>query len=150
MCTTKVKWYDLNEEFPNENEDVIVTNGEDVWVDNYAYIDGEVQWAIYPEGQPTYFAYMPDPHVPKGMNNMSFEEMHNTNNLMDIKGHLHERICDTEEGATNEMTWAEYIIYGIVNLNDVIHSRIVNHILFDATNEELNDLLKEVDYLLGK
>lgn len=142
MSTTKVKWYDLNEEFPNENEDVIVTNGEDVWVDNYWYNDGVPEWTIYPEGKPTMFAYMPaPPALPKE---------HNTNNLRDIKRHLHERICDTEEGATNEMTWAEYVIYAIVNLNDVIHARVVNHILFDATNEELNDFLEEVDYLLGK
>lgn len=65
MSTTRAKWYDLNEEFPNENEDVIVTNGEDVWVDNYWYNDGEPEWSIYPEGKPTMFAYMPDPPVQK-------------------------------------------------------------------------------------
>ena len=71
MSTTKAKWYDLNEEFPNENEDVIVTNGEDVWVDNWWYNNGVPEWSIYPEGQPTMFAYMPDPPlqkpVPKGV-----------------------------------------------------------------------------------
>lgn len=64
MSTTRAKWYDLNEEFPNENEDVIVTNGEDVWVDNYWYNDGVPEWSIYPEGKPTMFAYMPAPPAP--------------------------------------------------------------------------------------
>lgn len=70
--------------------------------------------------------------------------------MIDIKSHLHERICDTEEGAENEWTWAEYIIWGYAAINDSISIEFIEHILFKATNEELNDMVEELDWLLDK
>lgn len=70
--------------------------------------------------------------------------------MEDIKAHLHERICDTVEGAENEWTWAEYIIWGYAALNDVISLESIEHILFKATNEELNIMIEELDWLLSK
>lgn len=70
--------------------------------------------------------------------------------MIDIKTHLHERICDTEEGAENEWTWAEYIIWGYAALNDVISVDFIERVLLKATNEELNDMVEELDWLLSK
>jgi len=70
--------------------------------------------------------------------------------MIDIKAHLHERICDTEEGSENELTWAEHIISGYAYLNDVISSKFIDHILFEATNEELNVMVEELDWLMYK
>jgi len=39
MSTTRAKWYDLNEEFPNENEDVIVTNGNNYCIESEVIYD---------------------------------------------------------------------------------------------------------------
>lgn len=70
--------------------------------------------------------------------------------MIDIKSHLHERICDTEEGSENQLTWAEHIISGYAYLNDRISSAFIDHILFEATNEELNDMIEELDWLMYK
>ena len=70
--------------------------------------------------------------------------------MIDIKEHLHERICDTEEGAVNELTWAEHIINGYAYLNGTISYTFIQHILYEAANEELNEMIEELDWLMGK
>ena len=70
--------------------------------------------------------------------------------MTDIKAHLHEKICDTEKGAENELTWAEHIISGYAYLNGTVSTEFIDHVLFKATNEELNDMIEELDWLMYK
>ena len=65
--------------------------------------------------------------------------------MEDIKSNLHRRISDE-----NEMTWSEYIILGNAILNDIISANFIEHVMFEATNEELNDMVEELDWLLSK
>lgn len=65
--------------------------------------------------------------------------------MTDIKSHLHDRICDTEEGSENEFTWAEHIILEYAYLNGTVSSGFLEYIFFEATNEELNDMIEELD-----
>lgn len=62
-----------------------------------------------------------------------------------IKANLDCRICDVEPGATNTETFREFMFYGIRSICGK-DSAIPN---FDGmSNEELNCLLDNIDYLL--
>ena len=63
------------------------------------------------------------------------------------KADLDKRICDVEHGATNTETYREFIINAMHELygDDVRISDIDS-----KTEEELNDWIDDLDYLLGK
>lgn len=63
------------------------------------------------------------------------------------KADLDKRICDVEPNATNDETYREFIINAMRELygDDVRISDIDS-----KTEEELNDWIDDLDYLLGK
>ena len=63
------------------------------------------------------------------------------------KTDLDKRICDVEPNATNDETYREFIINAMRELygDDVRISDIDS-----KTEEELNDWIDDLDYLLGK
>ena len=70
--------------------------------------------------------------------------------MLDIKNNLHKPIKDCEENSTNEMTYLEYIIYGYSVINCHLSDKRIEHLCYKATNEELNDVLDEIDWLIEK
>lgn len=71
------------------------------------------------------------------------------NNMENIKDNLDKRICDCIEGATNPETWREFIINGWEELKmPLTHKQ--KEALDRKTNEELNFIVDELDWLLGK
>lgn len=63
------------------------------------------------------------------------------------KTELDERICDCEEKATNIDTYREFIVYGIHEIYGA-DAKIPD---LDNMNEQhLNELIDDLDYLLGK
>ena len=70
--------------------------------------------------------------------------------MKEIKVHLHDKICDTEEGAENTLTWAEFIIWGYAAINDEVSADFIEHVMLKASNEELNEMIEELDWLLCK
>ena len=58
-------WINIKDELPEEFEDVIVTDGSDVWVDNYNLKEGgAIDWTNKFGEEITHWMYMPEP--PKG------------------------------------------------------------------------------------
>lgn len=70
--------------------------------------------------------------------------------MLNIKDNLHKSIKECEDGAENEMTYLEFIIYGYACLNTPLTENQIYHIAFEANNEELNDILEDLDYLCDK
>lgn len=69
--------------------------------------------------------------------------------MENIKENLDKRICDCLKNATNTETYREFIINGYKELGcELSEEKIQN--LDKATNEELNDIVEELDYLLDK
>lgn len=66
-----------------------------------------------------------------------------------IKENFDKRICDCLEGATNTETYREFIINGWKELNMPLSDKEIKH-LDKATNEELNNIIDELDWLLDK
>lgn len=69
--------------------------------------------------------------------------------MLDLKNNLNKRICDCEE-AENTETYLEYIIWGYEYINCPLSKKQIEYICNDASNEELNDILEEIDYLVTK
>ena len=71
------------------------------------------------------------------------------NILENIKDNLDTRICDCLEGATNTETYREFIIGGWEDLNMPLTEE-EKASLDSKTNEELNNIVDELDWLLSK
>ena len=69
--------------------------------------------------------------------------------MENIKENLDNRICDCVEAATNTETWREFIINGWEELNMPLTEK-EKAALDNKTNEELNDIVDELDWLLDK
>ena len=69
--------------------------------------------------------------------------------MENIKDNLDRRICDCLEGATNTETYKEFIINGWHELGYAFTEE-ESKILYDKTNEELNFIVDELDWLLSK
>ena len=70
--------------------------------------------------------------------------------MLDLKNNLNKRICDCEENAENTETYLEYIIWGHKHIECPLSEKQIEYIRNDASNEELNDILEEIDYLVTK
>lgn len=70
--------------------------------------------------------------------------------MLNIKDNLHKPIKDCEENAKNEMTYLEYIIYGHAVINSPLNDKQIEYLMWKATNEELNEWLEEIDWLIDK
>ena len=69
--------------------------------------------------------------------------------MENIKENLDNKICDCLENATNTETYREFIINGWKALGcDLSEKEIYD--LSNKTNEELNDIVEELDWLLSK
>lgn len=69
--------------------------------------------------------------------------------MENIKDNLDRRICDCLEGATNTETYKEFIVNGWEYLGcNMTEEEIAS--LYNKTNEELNDIVDELDWLLDK
>lgn len=66
-----------------------------------------------------------------------------------IKANLDKRICDCLENSTNTETYRKFIVNGYKFLGCPL-SKQKEEYLDKATNEELNDIVEELDYLLDK
>ena len=66
-----------------------------------------------------------------------------------IKGNLDKRICDCLDGATNTETYREFIINGYKEIGCGLTKEKIDH-LDNASNDELNKIVDELDYLLEK
>lgn len=69
--------------------------------------------------------------------------------IENIKDNLDRRICDCLEGSTNTMTYREFIIYGWNEVNSPMFEHEIKA-LDNKTNEELNEMVEELDWLLSK
>lgn len=69
--------------------------------------------------------------------------------MENIKENLDNRICDCLENATNTETYREFIINGWKELGYDLSEKEIND-LSNKTNEELNDIVDELDWLLSK
>lgn len=69
--------------------------------------------------------------------------------MEEIKANLDKRICDCLEGSTNTETYREFILNGYKFIGCPLSKREEKH-LDKATNEELNDIVEELDWLLDK
>lgn len=69
--------------------------------------------------------------------------------MENIKENLDNRICDCLENATNTETYREFIINGWKELGCDLSEKEIND-LSNKTNEELNDIVDELDWLLSK
>lgn len=66
-----------------------------------------------------------------------------------IKDNLDKRICDCLIEATNTETYREFIVNGYKEIGCPLSDKQIKY-LDKATNEELNNYVRELDYLLGK
>lgn len=69
--------------------------------------------------------------------------------MENIKENLDNKICDCLENATNTETYREFIINGWKELGCDLSEKEIND-LSNKTNEELNDIVDELDWLLSK
>lgn len=67
--------------------------------------------------------------------------------MLDLKNNLRKRICDCEKDAKNTDTYLEWIQYAY---KDIFEKDIAEWQLDGKTNEELNELLDLLDYLIDK
>lgn len=69
--------------------------------------------------------------------------------MENIKDNLDKRICDCLEEATNTETYREFIVNGWAELDMPLTKQEIQE-LDSKTNEELNDIIDELDWLLDK
>lgn len=69
--------------------------------------------------------------------------------MLDLKNNLNKRICDCETSDTTE-TYLEYIIWGYEYIGCPLSEKEIEHLKNNASNEELNNVLEEVDWLVTK
>lgn len=69
--------------------------------------------------------------------------------MENIKDNLDRRICDCLEGATNTETYREFIVNGWDYLGYQMTDKEIAD-LDTKDNEELNDIVDELDWLLDK
>ena len=69
--------------------------------------------------------------------------------MLDIKNNLDNRICDCEEGATNTETYREFIVNGYKSLGCDLSDKQKKELDY-LTNEDLNEYVDELDWLLEK
>lgn len=62
---TATKWIAVKDKLPEEYTDVIVTDGEQVWLDNMSFEDGRPWWMIDCHNTITHWIPMPEP--PEGV-----------------------------------------------------------------------------------
>lgn len=67
--------------------------------------------------------------------------------MLDLKNNLRKRICDYEKDAKNTNTYLEWIQWAY---KDIFEEEISEEYLDGKTNEELNELLDLLDYLIDK
>lgn len=70
--------------------------------------------------------------------------------MLNLKDNLEKRICDCEEGAENTQTYLEFIIEGYKSIECDLSKEKIEYLKTEASNEELNDVLEEIDWLLSK
>ena len=70
---------------------------------------------------------------------------------MNYKNLLFQKICDCEENATNEETYFEFIFnsYKYMN-NEPLAGEEVDWLINEATSEEIEEIIDELDYLWEK
>ena len=71
------------------------------------------------------------------------------NTLPNIKDNLHRPIKDCELNSKNEMTYLEFMCYGYASINSPLSAEKILEIM-KMSNEELNEILEELDYLMEK
>ena len=69
--------------------------------------------------------------------------------MENIKDNLDKRICDCLEGATNTETYKEFIVNSWKELGYEFEEEEIAA-LYIKTNEELNFIVDELDWLLSK
>ena len=69
--------------------------------------------------------------------------------MENIKDNLDRRICDCLEGAANTETYKEFIVNGWKELDYEFKEEEIAA-LYTKTNEELNFIVEELDWLLSK
>ena len=69
--------------------------------------------------------------------------------MENIKENLDNRLCDCLEGSTNTKTYREFFIWGWKELN-LPMSDCELEALNNMTNDELNEMLDELEWLLSK
>lgn len=70
--------------------------------------------------------------------------------MLDLKNNLYKRICDCEEGSKNTETYLEFILWGYEYIGCPLNEEQIEYLKNKASNEELNDVLEEIDYLVTK
>ena len=70
--------------------------------------------------------------------------------MLNLRENLEKRICDCEEGATNTQTYLEFIIEGYKDIGCDLSESKIEYLKSKANNEELNDVLEEIEWLLSK
>ena len=69
--------------------------------------------------------------------------------MTNIKENLDKRICDCLDNATNTQTYREFIINGWEELNMPLDDKEIQSIDL-VSNEELNHMVEELNWLLSK
>lgn len=70
--------------------------------------------------------------------------------MINIIDNLNNKICDCEPESKNEMTYLEYILYAYDFFNSPLVIDDIEWLQTIATNEELNEIIEEIDYLMEK
>lgn len=70
--------------------------------------------------------------------------------LLPLKENLNKPIKDCEPDSDNGETYLEFIIWGYESIGCPLSKKQIEYLKTDATNEELNDVLDEIDYLVSK
>lgn len=68
---------------------------------------------------------------------------------INIKDNLHKPIKDCEENSDNEMTYLEFFCYGYAFINCPLTDEDILKIM-NESNEQLNERLEELDWLMDK
>ena len=69
--------------------------------------------------------------------------------MLNIKNNLDKRICDCLDNATNTQKHREFIIHGCEELNMPLDDKEIQSIDL-VSNEELNHMIEELNWLLSK
>ena len=69
--------------------------------------------------------------------------------MTNIKENLDKRICDCLDNATNTQTYREFIIDGWKELNMPLNDKEIQSLDL-VSNEELNHMVEELNWLLSK
>ena len=69
--------------------------------------------------------------------------------MTNIKENLDKRICDCLDNATNTQTYREFIIDGWKELNMPLNDQEIQSLDL-VSNEELNHMVEELNWLLSK